>query len=76
MKKLFLLTRTPKYGPIYDCNDGVVIRAEDEAQARQLANEHLRGDEGKIWEDPKQTTCAELHQDGCVGIIMVDFHAG
>lgn len=75
--KLYLLTRiSKKDDPIWDCNDGAVVRATSEGHARLIANAELRGDEGHVWHNPEGATCEELPIDGDAGIILVDFHAG
>lgn len=74
--RLFLLVRTENVGPIYDCNNGCVVRAKNETEARKLAAT-LRGDEGPdVWTDPKRSSCETIPSQGEPGIIMVDFHAG
>jgi hypothetical protein len=76
--RLWLLRRNTelKWAPVYDCNDGFVIRAETEADARKIASEQ-RGDEGsEVWLSSEKSTCDELLQSGDVGVVLQDFHAG
>lgn len=82
--KLFKLT--PKDGewvPWYDKCFGLVIRAEDECQAREIAAEH-GGDEeimeyrweakgSSVWKNSEVTICEELANEGPVGLILRDF---
>lgn len=59
----------------YDCNDGFVVRAKDEAEARELAHA-AKADEGDVWLNPQQTRVDELTEDGPAMIILTDFNAG
>jgi hypothetical protein len=74
---------TPKFDKVM----GVVVRAEDEADARELAQGQA-GDEGlgvyvrfglaedevaaDVWLDPGWTSCEELLPEGEAGAILVD----
>jgi hypothetical protein len=65
----------PEWTPWYDKAFGVIVRADTEEEARDMASE-CRGDEGKaVWLDESKTTCVELTPDGEKEIIMVDFAA-
>jgi hypothetical protein len=73
--------------PTFDKVMGVVVRAEDEARARKLAQGQA-GDEGlgiyvrfglpedevtaDVWLDPEWTNCEDLAPDGEAGVILVD----
>jgi hypothetical protein len=73
--------------PTFDKVMGVVVRAEDEADARELAQGQA-GDEGlgvyvrfgfpedevaaDVWLDPGWTSCEELGPEGEAGAILVD----
>jgi len=71
--KLYLLKRRVTG---YDQVAGFVIRAANEADARCRAATNA-GDEGMVvWNDPAQSTCWRLADDGAAGIILQDFHAG
>lgn len=69
----------------YDTTHGIVVRAETEAEARQLADS-CAGDENDsvwyvgpdqhAWLCPSVTKCEELTPDGMPGVILVDFKAG
>lgn len=60
----------------YDCAYAFVIRADDEAGARQLAADSA-GDEGAaVWLDELRTTCDELLADGPAAVVLVDFLCG
>lgn len=73
--KLYILKRLIGR-PVYDANNGFVIRAHDAADARRMASEN-NGDEGAAtWLDPDLSTCAELTDDGERGVILQDFNAG
>jgi hypothetical protein len=55
---------------------GFVIRATTEADARCRAAVDC-GDEGMVvWNDPAQSTCTRLTDDGAAGIVLRDFRAG
>lgn len=60
----------------YDCTYGVVVRAKNEAQARELAAS-VAGDEGKdAWLDAALTSCSPLKAAGSAGVVLQDFLAG
>jgi hypothetical protein len=75
--------RDPRFNA-YDTAQGVVVRAETEAEARVFANgccgdecEHwYEGPEQQAWLCPSVTTCEELTPSGPPGVILVDFKAG
>lgn len=75
--KIWLLKRVENNrAPVYDCNDGFVIRATSEGEAREIAAAQ-RGDEGAaVWRTAEGSSCEELVADGDSGIILRDFHAG
>ena len=52
---------------------GKVIRAPSEDVARKHANATC-GDEGKIWEDPKQVSSENLSGYGRVETLLSDYH--
>lgn len=65
-----------RWDPGYDRCWGVVVRAETEAAARDMAALEA-GDEGaESWTDPKHTTCRPLTADGDPGVVIKDFMAG
>lgn len=73
--KLWLLKRPYGAQPVYDATDGVVVRAESEAGARNIASNY-HGDEGVgVWLTD-EVTCEELTADGEPGMILQDFNAG
>lgn len=69
----------------YDCAWAFVVRAETEAEAREIAQSH-GGDEVNRWTpkkeklntwlDPSVTTCLPLGPDGTPGLVIEDYHAG
>ena len=83
--KLFKLTPADgDWVPWYDKCFGMIIRAEDERQARAIASNH-GGDEdtfdvrfekdksASVWMNPKETLCVELASDGPAELILLDF---
>lgn len=73
--RLWLLKRSAQW-PEYDVNNGFVIRAATETDARQLAAGQ-RGDEGaETWLDSALSTCEPLTDDGPAEIVLLDFNAG
>jgi hypothetical protein len=71
----------------YDVYQGFVVRAEDEAQARSIAQKLHDGsreyEEGcstdessRVWRDHVMTTCTPVEVDGPAGLILADFHHG
>lgn len=76
--QLYLLRREPFESalPIYDCNNGFVIRAKSAAKARMLASRQ-RGDEGsETWLSSHTASCIELTIDGPEEVVLRDFNAG
>lgn len=69
-------TNDSPFRSIYDCNNGFIIEAETEQQAREIAAD-AHADEGRdAWLNSKWSFCDELKPDGEPGIWMRDFHAG
>ena len=61
---------------VYDCTNGLVIRATNERAARAIAAES-HGDEGaQAWTDASLSTCEPLTASGESELILRDFHAG
>lgn len=58
----------------YDEYLGKVIVAENEAQAREMANDDV-GDEGKVWTDATEVSCIEIDMSKSA-VILQSFHAG
>lgn len=58
----------------YEENDGFVILANNEEEARQIANNEA-ADEGKIWDNPMKTKCNLLDRNAEPGIILQSFNA-
>ena len=71
--KLFLLEQLDSGGAYSDEYEAKIIRAENEDQARDIAN-MTTGDEGEIWEDDTMVSCVEVPQDGDPGVILDDFN--
>jgi hypothetical protein len=78
-----LLSGDNPWDPWYDKAFGFVVRAENEAEARTLANEN-GGDEVHTrysdahdakyvpWLTPRYSSCVELIADGDPGIVLQD----
>lgn len=71
--KLWLLTREDRIG--WDENDAMLIRAESEQRAREMASEDNRTDPPGIWFFGT-TTCVQVMEDGNAEVILVSFNAG
>ncbi len=71
--QLYLLTRTEDAD--YDEFIGMVIRANNEEQARGLANRASR-EEGEIWGDSSLVDCSPITAKGVAKIILFSFKAG
>jgi hypothetical protein len=76
--KLWLLKpideRHPRWG--YDTSHGFVVRAADEADARNIAKFRC-GDEGPdVWLNSSVTSCERLKGQGDPAVILRDFNAG
>lgn len=73
------------WDPWYDSTFAMVIRAENEYEARSIADQN-GGDEmsgyrlkkrdmplpGYIWREPRYATCVELNSDGQPGVVIKD----
>ena len=70
---IYLLVRTDH--PWYDEYDGRVICADNEKQARTIANKSA-GDEGQMWDDYSLVVCELIDPDGEHGEILASFNAG
>jgi hypothetical protein len=72
--KLFILKNSRRFE--YDSCRAFVIRAESEAEAREIGAGKC-GDEGAdTWRDPVWSTCFELTGNGGSGVVLTDFAAG
>lgn len=58
----------------WDEFDGKVIVAQNEADARRIANKHT-GTEGKVWEDTAFVKCEIVNTDK-EGVVLESFCAG
>lgn len=74
--QLWKLERIEEDGPIWDANDGFVIRAPSEEEARALAASAAVDEGAEAWTDPQRSICKPLTQKGDAEIILRDFHAG
>lgn len=82
--KLWLLKRIDDeahdWGADYDEYVGFVVRAPDEAKAREMAWIGSGGEYGSrrepYWQHPDQTSCVEIPVDGDEGVILDSFRAG
>ena len=73
--ELFLLTRTTNVG--WDQAKEMIVRAEDEGQARRLASQGSRGYEGPgVWMDPAKVLCETIPTDGPMCILIEDYNRG
>lgn len=63
------------WSPWYDKMFGVIVRAESEKRAREMAAEEA-GDEGtEAWLDANVSSCKPLTADGDESVVLRDFHA-
>jgi hypothetical protein len=60
----------------WDQNVGLVVRAMDEAQAREFAAQSSADEGGQTWKDPTSSTCERLLEDGTPEVILISFRAG
>jgi len=58
--------------PWYDKVFGFVIRANNEEEARELANENGGCETGDPWLDPNYSECIELKEEGEVEVVIID----
>lgn len=63
----------------WDCYFGHVVRAETEAEARQMVptgdEEGYLSDKVNPWLDEHSATCVEITVSGVAEVIISDFHA-
>lgn len=69
--KLFLITQTAKFIS-YDTVRSMVVRAEDEDQARQEASLKAMDEGNMVWLQPAMSNCAEISLDMEAQVICVD----
>jgi len=63
--------------PTYDSNDGFVVRAKSEKEARLLVQANARGDEDSSgWGNSECSNCERIDPNGPGQILLIDFHAG
>lgn len=79
--KLWLLRRYAYDGdPVYDCNDGFVVAAANEQEAREVAATDTHGDEGSdVWRDPHRASVEMIGTASTgrpTGVVLRDYHAG
>ena len=77
MMKLFKLEAHESAG--WDCNQGFVIRASNEKEARDMAQSKICDEKGAskiFWLDDKYSSCSEISLEGDSEIILQDFLAG
>ncbi len=58
----------------YDCNTGLVVRANTALAAREIAAEHACDELPAVWLDEVQSTCEELAIAGPEGPILTANH--
>jgi len=71
--RLWLLTNTMPIG--WDDMEYIVVRATDEAQAREIATKNCVS-EGGVWGNENTSVCEELMQEGEAGMIVRDVNWG
>lgn len=77
--KLWLLRPIGENGTawcvVYDCSYGFVIRAQSEADARNLAADYSGDEGGGAWLDSTLSSCVVLEADGQAEVIIRDFYS-
>jgi hypothetical protein len=65
------------WNPWYDCMFEIIVRAESEDRARQLANAQQGNPrtERDGWLDPAITSCERIWSDGDEEVICRDIHS-
>lgn len=59
----------------YDVMLSIVVRAETEERARELAAAEAGAEGHEVWMEPGMTFCRELTAEGAEGTIMGDFRS-
>lgn len=70
---IFILKRKDRIG--WDEYEEMVVRADNEDEARRLANEDA-GDEGQLWTDYEIVSCKVVSTLGEKEVILAAFDAG
>ncbi len=70
--KLFLLSRADAD---YDENEAKLVRADNEQEAREIANVDV-GREGQIWTDNTKVKAEIITDAGKAGVLLADFNRG
>jgi hypothetical protein len=70
--KLYILTPVKEWQPWYDCCFGMVVRADSEDRARDIASKSACAEGGAVWTNKEITACTELKQDGHEDLIIRD----
>ena len=76
--KLYIISQTPRgensgFFNAADCLMEIVVRAEDETQARAMAVERSGDEPDHYWTDPAFSFCEELDADGPAEVICRDY---
>lgn len=72
---IYLLERLGRIG--WDENRSIVVRADDETQAREVAAKNAADEGPEVWRNPGVTTCEVVDPDAEVSdVIAIDFNAG
>jgi len=75
--RLWLIEKRQKWDePTYDRNNGFVIAANDEFEARKWAASQIGDEISDGWLNTELSSCTELSGDMPQGIVLADFHAG
>jgi hypothetical protein len=72
--KLFILKQLT--GCDYDEYDAMVIRAESEPEARQIAGTHAGNEGSYCWQDHERTSCEELIANAAEAFVIGSYNAG
>ena len=70
--KLFLITRIERAHTSYDVVRSMVVRAEDEEQARQEASMKSMDEGALMWLQSSMSYCEEINSDGEAQVLCVD----
>ena len=71
---------TDPWSPWYDKSFGFIVRAENEENARKIADENSGDENGEHgiehpWIDPQYSSCNILYSEGEECLIMEDFRS-
>lgn len=76
MTRLYYLKLTKGHPLKYDVMYSLVVRAESEEEAREIAASECAAEGYSYWKNKNLSACMELNHDGEKGLIVADVFEG